>query len=186
MSKHSGGRAGGDGGSRQRTRVRLIRQGIAWVVLALAALGACGSPADVTGIADLPEASTSSVVESIRRAGLPAVVNVWASWCGPCRSEAPLLAAAAGDFESSVSFIGLNVRDSQPDAKGFIAEFLATAPIDHVFDKDGSVVADLGGTTGVPLTFFMNPDGSVAKIHFGVIDERTLALEVDELLRAAG
>jgi len=145
---------------------------------------ACGSSADVSAISDLPEASTEGVIDLIRGAGVPAVVNVWASWCGPCRSEAPLLAAAAEEFAGVVNFIGLNTRDSQSGAKGFIAEFLAGAPITHVFDNDGSVVADLGGTPGVPLTFFMDSSGNVSKLHFGVIDERTLAIEIDELIRA--
>ena len=156
-------------------------------LVALALTGAaCSSVVEGGSVPDLAEASTDGVVVMIQEAGKPAVVNVWASWCGPCRSEAPLLSAAATEYRAMVEFIGLNVRDSPGDAKRFIAEFLSGAPIHHLADKDGSVVADLGGTTGVPLTFFMNADGSVAKIHFGVIDERTLALEVDELLRAPG
>lgn len=159
----------------------------ALVLAAIVLMGACGGPsADISSIPDLPEASTDEVVASIREGGSPAVVNVWASWCGPCRSEAPLLSAAAHRFGEQVSFIGVNVRDSQTRAKEFIAEFLQDAPMEHVFDRDGSTVADLGGSSGVPLTFFMRADGTVAEIHFGVIDERTLALGVDELLKNGG
>ncbi len=158
---------------------------IALVALLVGAT-ACAGDGDTSSIADLPEVATSDIVATIRESGKPAVVNVWASWCGPCRSEAPLLAAASTEYRDTVEFIGLNVRDSQADAKGFIADFFSGAHIQHVADGDGSVVTDLGGTTGVPLTFFVNADATVAKIHFGVIDERTLALEVDELVRASG
>jgi len=152
--------------------------------IAFMATSCSGTSADISGVPDLPEATTEGVVGSIQGASQPAVVNVWASWCGPCRSEAPLLSAAASEFSDRVTFVGLNVRDSQDGAKGFIVDFLKGAPIEHVYDRDGSTVADLGGTSGVPLTFFMRADGSVSKVHFGVIDERTLALELDELLEA--
>ncbi len=160
-----------------------LRRPLVALVLVIAA---CGTNVDTSSIPDLAEVSTDDIIASIRQAGRPAVVNVWASWCGPCRSEAPLLAAASSEYRNIVEFIGLNVRDSPENAKGFIAEFFGDAAIRHVADSDGSVVADLGGATGVPLTFFVNSDASVAKIHFGVIDERTLALEVDELVRADG
>jgi len=156
------------------------------LVAMLLIMAACGTSIDTSSIADLTEVSTDGLITSIQDAGRPAVVNVWASWCGPCRSEAPLLAAAASEYRNVVDFVGLNVRDSPENAKGFIAEFFADTAIRHVADEDGSVVSGLGGTTGVPLTFFVNSDGSVAKTHIGVIDERTLALEVDELVRTAG
>lgn len=159
---------------------------LALAVALLLAVSACasGTPIDTDSIADLPATSAAELAASIEATGRPAVVNVWASWCGPCRSEAPLLAAAATEFENEVNFIGLNTRDNQADAKGFIAEFMADAPIDHLFDRDGAVVSDLGGTSGVPLTFFMDRSGAVTKVHYGVIDERTLALEADELLQS--
>ncbi|MCP3975020.1 MAG: redoxin family protein [bacterium] len=164
-----------------------MRLRIAATAMLLTAVAACGgSTTDTSDIADLPPASTAELTVSIQAAGLPAVVNVWASWCGPCRSEAPLLATAASQFEGSINFIGLNTRDSQPNAKGFIAEFLADAPITHLFDRDGDVVIDFGGTSGVPLTFFVDGEGAVSTVHFGVIDERTLALAIDELLQTAG
>ena len=112
----------------------------------------------------------------------PIVLNVWASWCIPCRSEAPLLDRAATRFGDEVRFVGINVRDSQSGAREFIAEFLPDSPIEHFFDRPGDVPPALGGSSGVPLTFFYEPGGGLVKLHFGVLDERTLALQIDELI----
>ncbi len=114
------------------------------------------------------------------------VLNVWASWCIPCRSEAPLLDAAAVAFRDQVRFVGLNVRDSQLDAREFIAEFLADSPIEHFHDRNGAIPPAIGGNIGVPLTFFFTAGGELQHLHTGVIDERGLAFFIDELLAGAG
>jgi thiol-disulfide isomerase/thioredoxin len=149
------------------------------------ALAACsgGTDVDVSEIPELPTATTEDVEALLTSSELPVVLNVWASWCIPCRSEAPLLDRAADEFSDRVQFIGLNVRDSQLGAREFIAEFLAEADIDHLFDQPGDVPSALGGTRGVPLTFFYAPGGELVELHFGVIDERTLALQIDEITR---
>ena len=102
--------------------------------------------------------------------------------CVPSRSEAPLLERAAVTA-SNVRFIGLNVRDDQNGARGFIAEFFPEAPIEHLADPSGVIPIDLGGSRGVPLTFFYDQSGGLVELHSGVIDERTLALQIDEILR---
>lgn len=110
----------------------------------------------------------------------PVVLNVWASWCIPCRSEAPLLRAANERFGEQIRFVGLDIRDSQTNARAFLDEF-GLIGFDHFFDRDGDVAGSLGGQ-GVPLTFFYRAGGERFLLHFGVIDERTLALNIDELL----
>jgi thiol-disulfide isomerase/thioredoxin len=157
-------------------------------LLALAmTVGACsGSPVDISDIPELPGTDTAGVRQLLATSDRPVVLNVWASWCIPCRSEAPLLDAAADAFAGDVRFIGLNVRDSQQGAREFIAEFLATAPIEHLFDRAGAVPPAIGGNTGVPLTFFFDADGTLDHLHTGVIDERGLAFQIDELLRGTG
>lgn len=107
------------------------------------------------------------------------MVNVWASWCVPCRSEAPLLRVAHERFGDEVAFIGIDVQDDQDSAQAFIAEFGLAFP--HYFDRDRRVPQELGGI-GVPITYFIDADGSVVDIHSGIIDEATLALGIDELL----
>ncbi|MGH8927194.1 MAG: TlpA family protein disulfide reductase [Acidimicrobiia bacterium] len=109
----------------------------------------------------------------------PAVVNVWASWCLPCRSEAPVLRQAHQRYGDEVAFIGIDYDDSQRGARLFLDEF--DLPFPHYFDNPGVILAEYGGI-GVPRTYFFAPGGELIETHNGVIDEETLALHIDELL----
>jgi cytochrome c biogenesis protein CcmG/thiol:disulfide interchange protein DsbE len=145
-------------------------------------LAACsGSTADVSDMADIPETSADEFQAHMTGIDRPAVVNVWASWCLPCRSEAPLLDQAYDQYNDRIEFIGVSVQDNQPDAKAFLAEF-GLAGFDHFFDRDREV-PNLYGAIGTPVTMFFGPRGELIKTHNGVVDERTLALNIDELLR---
>jgi cytochrome c biogenesis protein CcmG/thiol:disulfide interchange protein DsbE len=107
---------------------------------------------------------------------------VWASWCLPCRSEAPLLATAA-TTRTNVDFIALNVRDNPGDAAAFIAQYYDKAPMIHYADRSGTVPIEMGGGRGVPITFFYDADAALVQIHRGIIDEPTLAFYLDEIQR---
>lgn len=152
------------------------------LLLALAAalvLSGCATPAS-PGAGELPPITVGEMRSLLDDSPRPVVLNVWASWCTPCRSEAPLLRAAAAEYGDQVAFIGIAVRDSQDGALAFIGEFSLTA-LEHYFDATGAVPASLGGR-GVPITFFFAPGGELVRTHNGVIDERTLVLLIDELL----
>jgi cytochrome c biogenesis protein CcmG/thiol:disulfide interchange protein DsbE len=152
-------------------------------------MAACSvdSGASIADIPELPAASTDTVTNRLLESAKPVVVNVWASWCIPCRSEAPLLNQAARELSDQVDFVMLNVRDSQTGARGFIAEFYGDTPFEYGFDREGNIPIELGGNRGVPLTFFYAAGGELVRLHTGVIDERTLALEIDEIItRSAG
>ncbi len=159
-----------------------MRQILLLLVFAVT-VASCGSAdIDFSAVPELPDTSAAELNALLTDSTTPVVVNVWASWCVPCRSEAPLLERAAESTDADVRFIGLNVRDDQDGARGFIAEFFPDAPIEHLFNPSGDAPVALGGTRGVPLTFFYAPGGELVKLHSGVIDERTLALQIDEIL----
>jgi cytochrome c biogenesis protein CcmG/thiol:disulfide interchange protein DsbE len=153
------------------------------LLLALIVVGtACSSSPPATDVAAPEEVTSEEFRDVLLDSEDPIVLNVWASWCIPCRSEAPLLSRAAGTFDDEVRFVGLDVRDTPSGAAAFIAEFYANSPIEHYADPGGQIPIDLGGNRGVPLTFFYAPGGELVHMHPGIIDERTLALQIDELL----
>lgn len=147
--------------------------------LALAACG--GATPDTSGIDDIPPIDAASFETHLDGVDRPAVVNVWASWCTPCRSEAPLLDQAFDQYGTEIEFIGVDVQDNQADAKAFLAEFELDG-FDHFFDRDRSIPNHYGAF-GTPVTMFFGPNGELITTHNGVIDERTLALNIDELLQ---
>ncbi|MGH8957445.1 MAG: TlpA family protein disulfide reductase [Acidimicrobiia bacterium] len=109
----------------------------------------------------------------------PAVVNVWASWCLPCRDEAPLFTSAHAEYGDRVDFYGIAYNDNQPGARQFLAEF--DLPFTHYFDFDGDALVLFGGI-GVPRTYFFDRGGTLVTTHNGVIDGGTLTLQIEALL----
>ncbi len=152
---------------------------------ALAALSiiiaACAPDASGTAsaVGDLPRATPDEIIALVAADPRPAVVNVWASWCGPCRSEAPLLRQAHAEYGDRVLFIGVDIQDTQESAQAFIEEF--GLDFDHYFDPHREVPAAWGGL-GVPLTYFLATDGEILALHNGILDERTLVEGIDSLL----
>lgn len=108
----------------------------------------------------------------------PLVVNVWASWCPPCRREAPLLEAAWREHGERVQFLGVNLRDQESAAVAFIEEFGLTFPSGA--DPRGEVANQLG-VVGVPTTFFIDETGRIRTTKVGEIDERDLERRIQAL-----
>ena len=91
--------------------------------------------------------------------GHPVVINFWASWCIPCRDEAPLIEGVWREFRSQgLIVLGVNTQDLEAPARAFIKQYGIT--YSNVRDPDGSV-GRLFGTTGVPETFFLSSDGRI-------------------------
>jgi cytochrome c biogenesis protein CcmG/thiol:disulfide interchange protein DsbE len=105
--------------------------------------------------------------------GVPIVLNFWASWCVPCREEAPLLERAwRRQRERGVLFLGLNMQDVTEDARDFIGEFDNSYL--NIRDQSNGV-ARKWGVTGLPETFFVTPQGKVVGHVIGVISRGQLS-----------
>ena len=94
------------------------------------------------------------------------IVNIWASWCVPCRTEHPILMELSKN--SSVKLIGLNYRDNQINAKNFIIEF--GNPYSQILiDKDGTLGIEFGAY-GVPETFIIDKNKKIIRKFVGPIN----------------
>ncbi len=143
-------------------------------------LGACAPAASSQGQGEiLPDLDLSAFDRTIQQSGRPTVVNLWASWCLPCRSETPLLVEAHRIYGADIDFVGIDVQDDQVSAQAFVAEFGVLYP--NYFDPAAAYRVANGGT-GVPITYFFARNGTLFDTHVGVLTEQQLALALDELL----
>ncbi len=112
--------------------------------------------------------------------GKPVVINFWASWCPPCRDEAPILEKVWRSYrEKGVTFIGVDIQDKAEDALAYIEEFDITYPNGQ--DTDGRITIDYG-VGGIPVTFFVDRDGLIVSRWVGAINEALLVARIEELL----
>jgi cytochrome c biogenesis protein CcmG, thiol:disulfide interchange protein DsbE len=92
--------------------------------------------------------------------GRPVLLNFWASWCAPCRDEAPMLRRAHARFGDRVTFVGIVVRDSDRDA----LEFAARHRLDYFHLRDSELaIYDDYGLTGQPESFLIDSDGTIVE-----------------------
>jgi cytochrome c biogenesis protein CcmG/thiol:disulfide interchange protein DsbE len=109
--------------------------------------------------------------------GYPAVVNVWASWCGPCRFEFPFLQLAAIEHGDRVAFIGVDSFDDDASARTFLDEL--PLPYPSVTDPDREVWPELS-LRGLPATAFYDSDGERVHVRPGpytTVDELEADIE---------
>jgi thiol-disulfide isomerase/thioredoxin len=107
-----------------------------------------------------------------RAPGVPTVVNLWASWCGPCREELPLMQEFADVAGDRVRVLGVVSKDGEPQAESFAADAGTSFP--SAFDGEGNLMAELG-LNALPYTMFLDADGALVHSELGPVES------VDEL-----
>jgi thiol-disulfide isomerase/thioredoxin len=104
-------------------------------------------------------------------AGRPVVVNLWASWCGPCRQEMPVLAAAQ-QREAKVGFLFVNQGESDAAVRTYLASL--GLPLREVLLDAASTLGRAVGSRGLPTTLFYDARGTMIDAHFGVLNAAAL------------
>jgi thiol-disulfide isomerase/thioredoxin len=113
--------------------------------------------------------------------GKPLVMNVWGSWCGPCRTEAPALQEAHEELGDSVSFVGIAFRDTEAGARTHEKEYGITYP--SLFDE-GDLLLSLNGAVtsqSIPVTLVLDAEGRIAGRYVGVVSKVTLMDLVEDV-----
>jgi len=146
---------------------------------------------------ELPLLDGSGVLTDDDLRGKPVVINFWASWCIPCREEAPVFERIWKAYrDQGVMFLGVNIKDAESDARAFVEEFGITYPT--VRDLNQDLTKDFG-VTGLPETYFVDHRwtfiGAISgnetgdqqgTVILGAVSEDELVLNVEILLRRMG
>ncbi|MPZ48225.1 MAG: redoxin domain-containing protein [Dehalococcoidia bacterium] len=120
--------------------------------------------------------------------GRPVLVNFWATWCTTCRIEMPALIAAYNKHGAEgLVVLGVNLRESEARAAPFVKDFGMTFPV--LMDRSGEVARTwrIGGPNeGVPSSYFIDSEGVVQKVVFGLLSEKTLGESLALILAPRG
>jgi cytochrome c biogenesis protein CcmG/thiol:disulfide interchange protein DsbE len=157
---------------------------LALSVLALLAYGVIAKRKEPLGEGPTPDFTLSLfdggqiTLSDVR--GQVVVINVWASWCPPCRDEAPVLERAWRTYrDRGVTFVGVDYMDTEPAALAYIDEFDITYPNGPDL---GSRISQDYNVQGVPETFFITPQGEIAEVFVGPLSEARLTSILERLL----
>lgn len=161
---------------------RTVRQCL--LVLTLLLLGGCGAAATPTPEMAQPAEFTTFAGNPVSIAGLRGqvvVLNFWASWCAPCRSEMPAFDAAAKRYrDRGVVVLGLASKDTEAAARAFASEIGVSYPLGY---DTGDQIAASYKIYGMPSTLFLDRQGRIARRVPGVLTESQLGSYIDELLQ---
>ncbi len=131
---------------------------------------------------ELPKLSGGGEVALADYRGKVVVLNIWASWCEPCRDESPLLQRWHERMErSGGTVVGVDVHDASDDARAFVRKYGLTYP--QLRDGPGDSI-DALGVGGYPWSFVIDRDGQITSTRRGPVDEKFMRREVAPLLES--
>ncbi|MGH2788580.1 MAG: TlpA family protein disulfide reductase [Actinomycetota bacterium] len=183
-------------------RRRLLKTGVVLLLLAAAAVGlwlglrpvdtpeptgksdseAAAASGDSAPSFRLPLLDGGGSLSSEDMAGSPYVLNFWATWCGPCRTEMPTFEAAWQRYrDRGVVVVGVNINDDPEGARDFARELGVTYPL--VVDDNDELATKLG-VRGLPETFFVDSDGNIlgSGATLGIVTEEELTVTIESML----
>jgi cytochrome c biogenesis protein CcmG/thiol:disulfide interchange protein DsbE len=115
--------------------------------------------------------------------GKAVVLNFWASWCEPCKEEAPMLEQVWQEYrDRDVVVLGVNAQDFTSDARGFVERYGMTYPVVH--DGPGSSIGRYG-LTGFPETWWIDPQGRLVAYHQGPVEREDIVDGIERALSSS-
>jgi cytochrome c biogenesis protein CcmG, thiol:disulfide interchange protein DsbE len=129
-----------------------------------------GSPPPLADVHDqaneLLEGGTGAFKQRLQALkGYPVFVNVWGSWCGPCRQEFPILQQASVKYGKRVAFLGVDVQDNSASAKRLLSQLPVSYP--SFSDPDLKIAAKMSAVGAFPTTVIFDSGGTAVAKHFG-------------------
>jgi len=161
---------------------------VAAVGLAIAASGQDGQPTDVSDGKTVGRLAPDFTITTFggetltlsQLRGKVVVLNFWASWCPPCRAETPALEAVWREYrDKGVVFVGVDIQDTEPEARAFLEQFdvtYANGP-----DTDGRIMVDYM-ITNIPTSVVVSRRGTIVQRYTGAIGRDKLVLLLDDAL----
>jgi len=157
--------------------LRYRRRAVAFLAIGLLA-GCGGGDVETLPTAEIVDL-TSGDVSLLSDIEGPAVINLWGTWCAPCRTEIPAFEEVHQARGDEVRFVGINIGDDPAKALAFLDDVGAT--YDQFSDETGDVSTELRATS-MPLTAVIDADGVVTTRHLGPLDQDGLNEAIDEAL----